>query len=199
MTTLPINLNLALILHKLLQHPEGWSVEELMQEINISARTYRKYRKLLRDQLSPDLRMRLSEQRRQGQVYLTLSPLPQAPGAHARLLAQLVMGGDAEETRILRLDAAFEPDEHTQDILYALLSRRSLELTLGADSLTGDPLTLWSTPRGARLILRVGAKTRDIRLEAIQEIAALGSHFAYPDAYDPDAYIASRDALDDDD
>ncbi len=48
-----INLNLAIIVYRLLTNPRGWRVSSLMQELGIADRTYRKYRKLLQERFEP--------------------------------------------------------------------------------------------------------------------------------------------------
>jgi len=45
----PIALNLARIVHRLLEDPRGWRVDRVREELEIAPRTYRKYRELLRD------------------------------------------------------------------------------------------------------------------------------------------------------
>jgi len=47
MSSDPISLNLARIVHRLITRRRGWRVDELQQELGIQPRTYRKYRKLL--------------------------------------------------------------------------------------------------------------------------------------------------------
>ena len=50
-----INLNLAIIVHRVLTHRRGWRVDLLMDELKIKQRTYRKYRKLLCEEFTPFL------------------------------------------------------------------------------------------------------------------------------------------------
>ena len=45
----PIALNLARIVHRLISNPRGWRVHDLMEDLGIKGRTYRKYRKLLQE------------------------------------------------------------------------------------------------------------------------------------------------------
>lgn len=52
----PINLNLALIVARLLTNQRGWRVDSLMNELNIAPRTYRKYRKRLMEEFRPFVR-----------------------------------------------------------------------------------------------------------------------------------------------
>ncbi len=202
MPTLPINLNLALILHRLLVEEEGWLVDDLTDELGISARTYRKYRKLLQDHLTPHLErhhgVQVSEQRREERTYLTLSPLPQTCALQALQTSQLRRPSTLGETRTLRLrpEQQLETGELEQDILYALTYRRTLEVRLMKGRGTFQPLTLWSAPDGLRLIARKEATITDIALQSIHTIEAIGRPFLYPAAYNPDTYITSRDPLD---
>ncbi|MCA8921618.1 MAG: WYL domain-containing protein [Planctomycetes bacterium] len=50
---MPIALNLATIVHRLLTHSRGWRVADLCAELEIADRTYRKYRQLLQEQFFP--------------------------------------------------------------------------------------------------------------------------------------------------
>lgn len=52
----PISINLAWIVHRLLTNHRGWSVDELMQELGIADRTYRKYRRILQTEFEPLIR-----------------------------------------------------------------------------------------------------------------------------------------------
>lgn len=47
--TMAINTNLALIVHRLLTDPDGWQVSDLCHQLDITDRTYRKYRALVRE------------------------------------------------------------------------------------------------------------------------------------------------------
>lgn len=49
----PISLNLAHIVHRLLTNPRGWRVDDLRRELGIAERTYRKYRRILREEFGP--------------------------------------------------------------------------------------------------------------------------------------------------
>jgi hypothetical protein len=49
----PISLNLAYIVHRLLTNPRGWRVDDLRRELGIAERTYRKYRRILREEFTP--------------------------------------------------------------------------------------------------------------------------------------------------
>ncbi|MBN1944396.1 MAG: WYL domain-containing protein [Bradymonadales bacterium] len=49
----PISLNLAQIVHRLLTCQRGWRVQDLMQQLDVADRTYRKYRQLLQEQFLP--------------------------------------------------------------------------------------------------------------------------------------------------
>lgn len=51
----PISLNLAYIVHRLLTNPRGWRVDDLRRELGIAERTYRKYRRILREEFTPFL------------------------------------------------------------------------------------------------------------------------------------------------
>ena len=45
----PLALNLAQIVHRLMTNPRGWRIDEMMRDLGIQPRTYRKYRGLLQD------------------------------------------------------------------------------------------------------------------------------------------------------
>ncbi len=45
----PISLNLAAIVYRLLTNPQGWEVEDLRRTLGIEKRTWRKYKRLLRE------------------------------------------------------------------------------------------------------------------------------------------------------
>ena len=51
----PINLNLALIVHRVLTDPRGWRVDRLKEDLGIADRTYRKYRNILQNDFPPFL------------------------------------------------------------------------------------------------------------------------------------------------
>lgn len=48
-----MGMNLARIVHRVVNNPRGWRVDELMKELEIKDRTYRKYRKILMEQFIP--------------------------------------------------------------------------------------------------------------------------------------------------
>ena len=45
----PLALNLAQVIYRLMTNPRGWRVDEMMRDLGIKPRTYRKYRGLLQD------------------------------------------------------------------------------------------------------------------------------------------------------
>jgi len=72
----PISLNLALIVYRVLTDERGWEVEELKTELDISARTYRKYRKILTESFPPFAQLpegyTIAEVREEGRIFIRL-------------------------------------------------------------------------------------------------------------------------------
>ncbi len=91
----PVALNLARLVHRLLVDPRGWRVDQLMEELEIRPRTYRKYRTLLRDhfehRIDPSGRWRIVEVGEGTVRYLRLrpddGPAERAPGFLVRVAA----------------------------------------------------------------------------------------------------------------
>lgn len=109
----PVALNLARLVHRLLVDPRGWRVDQLMEELEIRPRTYRKYRTLLRDhfehRIDPSGRWRIVEVGEGTVRYLRLrpddGPAERAPGFLGRVAAYWLVrdvfrfagGGDIAE------------------------------------------------------------------------------------------------------
>ena len=117
--SMPIALNLATIVHRLLTHARGWEVEDLCDELEIADRTYRKYRQLLQEEFLPLIRRGrgLVQELQDGSTrYLRIvEPAPdgeQVAGVLHRLtahhLARQVLGFMGQPEGRSALDEAFE-------------------------------------------------------------------------------------------
>ncbi|MEE2788009.1 MAG: WYL domain-containing protein [Myxococcota bacterium] len=89
----PLSLNLAQIVHRLMTNPRGWRIDEMLRDLNIKPRTYRKYRGLLQDHFEHLFdrtgRSRITEVKDGDSKYLRLKRPIIAAEQHRGFLAHL--------------------------------------------------------------------------------------------------------------
>lgn len=218
MPNMPINLNLALIVHRLLTDPEGWEVRDLMHTLSISDRTYRKYRKLLKDHLAPRFEhehgVTLEEVCQKGAQVLRLSPGLNALAEGASSASILLMNwvshaglesfdiSGVEMQRLIWIEPGVRVAEPKSELIHAVLramiAQRVLTLRLGNERhVEVCPLSLlfWSTHTDLVYTLQESASQECIKMQqVIHADERLGVFFVYPDEleYSVEQFIAER-------